>query len=100
MGVGGSPFAVRRLKRRKSLFTRSRLRIPSSQTVADYMDVLLGPTKRVTREAMDKLPLRYELACFSRSMASLLGGHAIRRVVKAGARKRRLAIFKGNEDGV
>ncbi|GAB2288044.1 hypothetical protein Dimus_022389 [Dionaea muscipula] len=92
MGVGDSPSAARRrkgLKRHKSLFTRSRLRSPSSQMVANYMDALLGLTKRVTRKSMDKLSLKHELACFSRSLTetSVLGGHAIHRVVKVGARQ-------------
>ncbi|GAB2290900.1 hypothetical protein Dimus_025164, partial [Dionaea muscipula] len=46
-----------------------RPRSPSSRMVANYTDVLMGPSSCATREAIEKLPLRHELACFSRSMA-------------------------------
>ncbi|GAB2292744.1 hypothetical protein Dimus_026980 [Dionaea muscipula] len=57
--------------------------------VANYMDALLDPAKRVTRKAMDKLSLKHELASFSRCLTetSVLDGHAIHRVVKAGAKQ-------------
>ncbi|GAB2281724.1 hypothetical protein Dimus_016293 [Dionaea muscipula] len=61
----------------------------------------MGPTTRVTRKIMQRLPWRHELACLSRSMTktSMLTGHAIQRIVKTdGKRCRKIAQPKEEGD--
>ncbi|GAB2286178.1 hypothetical protein Dimus_020604 [Dionaea muscipula] len=46
-------------KSRKTLFTRQRLKAPSSQMVAMNMDAMMGPASHATTEEMQRLPLRH-----------------------------------------
>ncbi|GAB2266392.1 hypothetical protein Dimus_001401 [Dionaea muscipula] len=89
--IGGNkgdvnPFASGRSyarKGRETLFTRGRLRSPSIEMLKKYIDVMMGPTTRVTRKIMRRLPWRNEDPCLSRNISetSMLTGHTIQRAV-------------------
>ncbi|GAB2276020.1 hypothetical protein Dimus_010762 [Dionaea muscipula] len=55
-------------KGRKTLFITGRLRSPSNEILGKYLDVMILPTIRGTRKAIQRLPWRHKLACLSRNM--------------------------------
>ncbi|GAB2298047.1 hypothetical protein Dimus_032124 [Dionaea muscipula] len=65
----------------QGVLSRRKLTMPHKRMMKRYADVLLGPSSRGARMALDSIPRTHELALVMRNIAELsaLSGHSLRR---------------------